>query len=270
MTEVKNNIFWNVTVKSPHYIVISVLLIIFIHSNIAYAGGLDKKLIKALTSGDLNKIDKLIKSGADLNAKNVDGGTLFHLLANKTAMIEVAIRDKQIKKKKENEIIKLASYIFKKGAKPNVANNRGRTPLFSTSVNMAKWLLDKGLSPNSRASIDRRRGGVTPLMTHASQGKFELVKLLLENGANPHLKDHKGFHAACYAQDRILDYGYPPYSRRSKTTALGYASIIKVLSEYGAGKEMPVIIAPPSNAKWSVKMNHKHSLRCKVNGKYLR
>lgn len=51
-----------------------------------------------------------------------------------------------------------------------------------------------------RADINSQdQQGLTPLMVAAARGHFNIVKLLLEAGANPHITDYKGYAAEHHA-----------------------------------------------------------------------
>ncbi len=74
---------------------------------------------------------------------------------------------------------------------------------------MVTYLLEKGLDVNKT----NRKSGFTALMAATCYGRVEMVKLLLEKGANQYAKDAKGFTAIDFARKmnkksvlELLDY----------------------------------------------------------------
>ena len=110
-------------------------------------------------------------------------------------------------KEKYGEIELMHIKIFKKllelGADVNAHDFAGYSPLHKCSSSprglfshyeMAKLLIEKGADVNSI-----NRFGETPIFVALSKKKLDFVHLLLENGANPYLKDILGFCAYDYA-----------------------------------------------------------------------
>jgi ankyrin repeat protein len=61
-------------------------------------------------------------------------------------------------------------------------------------IELVKKLIEYG------ADINEKSFGMTPLMVAARYNKVEIIKVLLENGAKQNQKDEKGFTALKYAQ----------------------------------------------------------------------
>ncbi|MGB3166807.1 MAG: ankyrin repeat domain-containing protein [Alteraurantiacibacter sp.] len=96
-------------------------------------------------------------------------------------------------------------WLLQEGANPNVADNRGRTPLMaaidSGFLEAVEVLLNKG------AQVDTpNRAGETPLITAVLGRNTDLLTLLLENGANPDRTDNTGRSA----RDHARQPGVPP------------------------------------------------------------
>jgi hypothetical protein len=128
----------------------------------------NKELLEASEKGDVEKVKKLLKEGADLNAKNWFGWTPLHLAAY-------------------NGHIEVVKLLIEKGANVNARNN-GDTPLHLAAENghieVVKLLIEKGANVNAKGS-----SGWTPLHEAANDGHIEVVRLLLEHGAEPNIKD---------------------------------------------------------------------------------
>lgn len=159
-------------------------------------------LMYAARQGALEASATLAGSGADLNLQDPAGST---------ALILAII----------NGHYDLAAMLLAKGADPNVADSAGMTPLYAAvdmhtlgwtqgrpepkavsqldSVGIAKELLARGANPNLRLTAPllqrvHARGdgslgpGSTPFMRAAKWGDMTLMRLLLEHGADPTLR----------------------------------------------------------------------------------
>jgi len=87
---------------------------------------------------------------------------------------------------------RVAEYLLGQGANPNLADRQGFAPLhLATARNDAKLvrcLLDHGAAVNARTAGHGR----TSLLIAAMSGFAEMVKILLEAGANPSVPDNVG------------------------------------------------------------------------------
>ncbi|QZH75877.1 MAG: ankyrin repeat domain-containing protein [Erythrobacter sp.] len=96
-------------------------------------------------------------------------------------------------------------WLLQEGANPNIADNRGRTPLIAATeigfLEGVEALLRRG------AQVDVANAtGTTPLMSAVLTRNVELMEILLEGGADPDRTDNTGRSARDYAQER----GVPP------------------------------------------------------------
>jgi uncharacterized protein len=161
-------------------------------------------LLFAARQGALDAAKALADAGADLNAQDPDG----------TPALTVAI---------VNGHHDVAQMLIERGANPNLADTVGMTPLYaavelhtsemyperrplrqsygSTTLDLITLLLAKGAAPDSPLKSvtlrwGRRRGpgdaalaeGTTPLMRAARFADVEVMRTLLDAGANPALK----------------------------------------------------------------------------------
>ena len=74
---------------------------------------------------------------------------------------------------------------------------------------MVSYLIEQGIDVNKTT----RKSGFTALMAAACYGRVEIAKMLLEQGADQHAKDSKGFTAIDFARKmnkksvlELLDY----------------------------------------------------------------
>ena len=129
----------------------------------------------AASHGHKDVVKLLLKAGADANKADQYG---------QTPLIEAARYGQ----------IEVAQLLLDGGAEPNKADNAGLTPLHEAAGRGNSWQLVKHLiESGTEWSIDKpdkfRR---TPLHWAISYGQREVVKVLLEAGADPSKKDKRG------------------------------------------------------------------------------
>jgi ankyrin repeat protein len=129
------------------------------------------RLLDAARSDDAGSVARLIREGADVNAREPDGAT---------ALSWAAMRSN----------VAAAELLLKAGANPNLTNDIGISPLSVSVANgcpaLVALLLKKGADPNIA-----REDGETPLMIAARLGQTDVVKVLLESGAKPNTRTKK-------------------------------------------------------------------------------
>jgi len=168
----------------------------------ADGGGLTP-LVFAARRGDVESIRILLDAGADVNGTTQYGWTPL-LTAT------------------QNRYYAAALFLLERGADPNIANKGGWTPLYLATDNrnieggdypvrkpdmdhlvFIRKLLEKGANPNARAidSTETRtiftmqwlyEDGATPFLRAAQSGDVNLMKLLLEYGADPLISTKNG------------------------------------------------------------------------------
>jgi ankyrin repeat protein len=149
------------------------LLVVLLSAAFLLAGILrgagDSPITKAVKSGDLATVRKLIAAHADVNAPWGDGSTPLLWAAH-------------------DSDVEMVRVLLAAGAKPDVANNYGVTPLLDASrtgdVAMMETLLKAGADPK-RTHTE----GETPLMAASRAGSVPAVALLLDRGADVNAAD---------------------------------------------------------------------------------
>jgi len=133
---------------------------------------LNKALGKAISSGNIQRIETLLQAGA--NPYAVDA-------AGKDAIIAASWRGREL----------VVAFLLEQGIDVETADNSGRTPLAWAAINgyddIVRELLRVDANPNS---VDYR--GLTPLMRAAWNGHYKVVKILVRGGADVFLTDREG------------------------------------------------------------------------------
>jgi ankyrin repeat protein len=137
----------------------------------AIDGPSDQSLLAAVSAGDKEVVQRLLRQGADVNARAEDSTTAL--------MLATAFGD-----------IQLVNVLLEHGADVN-AKNRARATALMWAVGDAdkvRALLERGADVNARADSGR-----TPLMIAAgSPAAADVVNVLIENGADVR-HSHQGF-----------------------------------------------------------------------------
>jgi Ankyrin repeats (many copies) len=142
---------------------------------------------------------------------------------------------------------RLASLLIEHGAKLDAMNASGHTPLHeaaeSRNINaesIIRLLVQKGANVNSPS-----RDKFTPLCTAAyvSTGNWDAMRVLLELGADPNIKNSRGGSAYSRAltwKARIDDYLWKYYSAEELTNERRQADeILELMVKYGGGVPTP-------------------------------
>jgi hypothetical protein len=146
-------------------------------------------LLESADCGNLERVEKALKMGADVDAKYPEGDTPLLRVCNPTTP--------------ETEI---AILLVKKGAKVDARGKSGVTPLMEVSIRgddvLAKLFLKKGADADAKD-----KDGKTALMYAANGWRCwpDVIKILLKNSADPKLKDNKGKTAYDIANEKYLE-----------------------------------------------------------------
>lgn len=158
---------------------------------------------ETIKNNDVVEIEKVIKNGADVNARYTDNMTVLMYAANYNSL-------------------EVARLLIEKGADVNAREEIGNSPLMFaasfSSLGVAKLLIDNGADVNAKNS-----GGVTALLiitkSPVRKDSVELVKLLLEKGADVNIKSN---------------YGETAMSNVESCSHNNCQQIVKLLRQYGA------------------------------------
>ena len=146
---------------------------------------------EAALSGEIEKVKSLLREGTDVHAIDEEGHT---------ALMFAAFNG-------HTDIVKV---LLDLGASVTAIDYAGRTALMFASTGpfpqTVELLLKKKSEPNA---IDKEEH-FTPLMHAAAEGHLEVVKVLMENGADPKLTDVDGDTAESFARQNghqaVADY----------------------------------------------------------------
>jgi uncharacterized protein len=187
-----------------------VYLYVFVQSSLVFSGSYED-FFRAVQSDDASTVTALVKRGFDPNTRDPKGENALYLALREPSLKVVAAllaapkTDVDARNKADESPLMLAALrghtsiaqaLIDKGAD---VNKTGWTPLHyaSTSghVEIIRLLLE------NHAYIDAESPNkTTPLMMAAHYGTPSAVKLLLEEGADPMLKNDQGLSAIDFAQ----------------------------------------------------------------------
>lgn len=170
---------------------------------------LNSKLFDAVEQNNLDEVKELIKNGADIHAREISSKKAIHIA---------------VKKGNKN----IVEFFLNEGISVNDTNNSGWTPLhyaaFSGELEIAKLLVAKGANVRAENAYgqkpidlthygkdngykgvmellldkgggkvnDTDKDGYTLLRCAVIIGNLEVIKFLIDKGANIHAKDNKG------------------------------------------------------------------------------
>ncbi|MCC6003801.1 MAG: ankyrin repeat domain-containing protein [Thermofilum sp.] len=209
------------------------------------------ELFIAMVDGDTARVRKLLRKGANVNAKYGDSDlTPLHWAAFLghvdvvRLLLEHGAEVNARNKYGETPLHRAAAYgradaarlLLEHGADVNARDEYGWTPLHVAALqgraDVARLLLEHGADVNVRTTgaivfvedfTKSTYSGVTPLHLAAYGGHAEIARLLLERGADPSIRDKDGRTPLDVARER------------------GYEEVVRVIEEYmrGVGVEAP-------------------------------
>lgn len=141
------------------------------------------KFLESVKKKELSEVNEMLDKGSPnlVNTRDISSGdTPMHIV--------VARRD-----------LPWLAYLITKGAKVNVSNARGVTPLVAaTNLN---WIEGVEMLIENGARVDEsNNSGETPLITAVHNRNLPLIRLLLKAGADPDRADNSGRSAREYAR----------------------------------------------------------------------
>lgn len=166
----------------------------------------------AVMTRQLDIIDELLARGADLNARRQDGARPIHLTNG-----DYHYRGwRDVPKEVTTKPAEVLAHLCAHGAYIDIC-----TAAHIGDLHRVRELLDENPNLANRASdyVTYYVGSGTPLKNAAAKGHLEIVKLLLERGADPNLPE-----------EGIAPHGHALYA----AAANGRFEIAKLLLEHGA------------------------------------
>lgn len=161
------------------------------------------KLLNAVMSSDIKKVQTLIKEGEDVNYVNSLGNSLLHIVIQN----------------KENKI--LGELLNTPGIDINVKNKSfGYTPLilavsqFNTKI--TKMLLEK----NANVDIQSDNGSTALIIAIGLTRENDLPMLLIEHNSNVNIADNAGYNALCFSIENENELIFDKLLERNADIAL--------------------------------------------------
>ena len=136
---------------------------------------IDEELIEAVASDDIKEVKRLIKKGANVNARH--------------EIFEMSVLHFAMKSGSESEAI--VHLLIENGADLNALDGSGRTVLYSALLVHQNGLAEVLIKSGADIDIAPKKGG-PPLHFAVENGNINLVKLMIKNGANVNVRDKNG------------------------------------------------------------------------------
>ncbi len=200
---------------------------------VRWHSGNDIALFHVVTIGNSPEVMRLIKKGANVNAKEDNNYTPLHraaqqnhakvadILINHGAMVDPVTIDNYtpFHNAVRNGHLETAKVLLSHGAEIHTADKWGHTAMENTVRNghstMVAFLIEQGADINSTGL-----GGLTLLHSAVNSNRIKVTRLLLERGAATDIKDRQGYTPLAWAANR------------------GYMEIAKLLLHYNADMKL--------------------------------
>ena len=148
------------------------------------------EFLRLCRSGSAGKIEAALKKGADANARDDNGRTVFFMWGGRTALTWAVVFDRA-----EAEEI-----LLQYGADVNARDDKDRTALMIAAsygyTESIRLLLEYGAEINARDDQGR-----TPMIMAAKYGHAEAIRILLNHGANINATTAEGMTALMLAEE---------------------------------------------------------------------
>ncbi len=138
-------------------------------------------LMQAAHDGQLDEVERIVAAGVDVDVADSDYRTpvMFAAFNGHSAVV---------------------AFLHEHGAVINTKDINGRTPLLYASSGPFPGTVDYLLKNGAEVDIQGTLEGFTALMTAAAEGQVDVVRVLLEHGADKDLEDKDGDTALSFAR----------------------------------------------------------------------
>jgi len=172
-------------------------------------------LMTAAANGQTETVKLLIEAGVDVNAKDPDGGTaLIYLIEGYVSLMQRLPESDRVTV--STIPIEIASLLINAGADVNTETKDGTTVLMEASISgradLVRLLVERGANVNAKFP----RNGMTVLMFAGDTAHTKIVEVLIEKGADINARDNHGVTALISA------------------AAGGHSDVVRLLIEKGA------------------------------------
>ncbi len=163
------------------------------HSDYLY----DSLLMRAYREGKICLVNELLKTGVDLNRKNEWGDTILTLaISNGDAdfvreLIASGAKVQEMRRfslPSQPNAVEIVNMLIESGLSKDQMSDRLVNAIYINDIEVAKLLISHGADVNKRLNST----DPYPLITAAKKGNIQMVKLLLESGADPAARDTDG------------------------------------------------------------------------------
>lgn len=208
---------------------------------------LNEQLLQASEIGNLEKVKKLIKAGANVNYLRENDGTGWYCgedycdgADNLTEQYFEYDRNNgtPLMRAAYNGHLETVKLLINKGADVNIQNAAGTTALMKAAykghLEIVKFLIDNNANINLK-----EQHGATALIKGVAQGHTEIVKLLLSKGADVNVAD------AYNCEDNVC-FHEPEGTSLESAVHHGNTEMVKLLLNNGADVNFHLDFKQPS------------------------